>query len=906
MSNNFPPTVQVTGGNVELGDTILLSSMFEVSDVDPDSVVTKIRFRDSSTAATSGVFIDNVTGIAYGQGQVIEIDYSDLFRISYRAAPAIGGELISVEAFDGLFWSDPGTGTVFSVVPNTTPPTVVADDFSVVATELVSLAPLVDAFDPDGYPILEYMFVNRSQDVNGGKLIFNGMEMPDATWFPVAADELEFLQYRGALYGKNETVSVVARDEGSWSATADMVGTTRANMFNPTATAVDTSVVLGQSMPAAELFIFNDLDPNTMKSVGFIDQGVASESGFFTVDGVVQTAGQLFWVDAADINDVHYHSGSNISLEQFSVQVSDGQRLSMFGIANATTVDVPAITTDSQLYMLDMLEQVQLASLVNVSSSNLSAVYYEVIDMNPAVTSASLVVNGEELEAGEVHRINAADWPLAFVQGGLDDLGRSLDEFNVRMDNGQQLSRWSGVNFSTDPVNERALLEIGHWETPGVGPLELTFNFPFAVPAYFCSGGFEECETFEPLSDPGMRAGIRGVLDDYEDFFNVRYTEVSSGVLADVSFGINSAGPDGAAAYAYSPGSPGIPGQFGFNADVFGVKSSEAALAQGEPGEIGYFIWTHEMGHSHGLAHPFDSLTQNLPASMDNSRYTVMSYTDAFGNEFPQSPMLYDVMAMQSLYGANTDFRQGNTQIKFDRSQTFPQIVYDSGGVDNFNLNNHFINSTIDLRQGQFSSLTGTFQNVGIAWGTEIENARGGLGNDTIIGNEGNNSLIGNFGDDTLRGGGGVDFLHGNEGRDVYEWFIGDGNDVINERFGAGRDFLDIHLFDEYVFDANGNDPLGGTTLVENFNFLKVGSDSNDLEVRLTLDGIADDGRIVIEDMGWGKNRVETLRLYNYDGEQVGPDISLRSVFDFATSTATPFNITNNTSNYGNLAQPAV
>ncbi|MCP4081122.1 MAG: hypothetical protein GY819_07540 [Planctomycetaceae bacterium] len=908
MSNNFPPTVQVTGGNVELGDTILLSSMFEVSDVDPDSEVTKIRFRDSSTAATSGVFIDNVTGTAYAQGQVIEIDYSDLYRVSYRAAPTIGGELISVEAYDGLFWSEPGTGSVFSVVPNVNPPIVVADDFLVVATESVSLAPFVDAFDPDGYPILEYMFVNRSQDIYGGKLIFNGMEMPDATWFPVAADELEFLSYRGALYGKGETISVVARDEGAWSSPADMVGTTKANQFNPTVTAVETSVVLGQAIPAAELFVFNDLDPNTMKMVGFIDQGVASDSGYFTVDGVVQTAGQLFWVDAADINSVIYNSGSNISVEQFSVQASDGQRLSAFGIADATTVDVPILTTDSQLYMLDMLEQVQLASLVNVSQSNLSALYYEVIDMNPEVTSASLVVNGVQLEAGEVHRINAADWPLAFVQGGLDDLGRSLDEFNVRMDNGQQISRWSGVNFSTDPVNERALLEIGHWQKSSSAPLELTFNFPSAVPAYFCSGGFEECGTFERLADPGMRAGIRGVLDVYEDMFDVRYTEVSSGVLADVSFGINTEGPDGAAAYAYSPGSPGLPGQFDFNADVFGVKSSEASLAQGEPGEIGYFIWTHEMGHSHGLAHPFDPLTQDLPASIDNSRYTVMSYTDApeFGSAYPSSPMLYDVMAMQSLYGANTSYRAGNTQIKFDRAQTNPQIVYDSGGVDTFNLNNHFFNSTIDLRQGQFSTVTGTFQNVGIAWGTEIENARGGQGNDTIIGNEGNNSLIGNVGDDTLRGGGGVDYLHGNEGRDVYEWFIGDGNDVINERFGAGRDSLDIHLFDEYVFDDDGNDPLGGNTLVNNFEFLKVGDSFNDLEVRLTLDGLADDGQIVIEDMGWGRNRVETLRLYNYEGEQVGPDISLRSVFDFATSTSTPFQITSNTSNYGNLAQPVV
>ena len=51
-------------------------------------------------------------------------------------------------------------------------------------------------------------------------------------------------------------------------------------------------------------------------------------------------------------------------------------------------------------------------------------------------------------------------------------------------------------------------------------------------------------------------------------------------------------------------------------------------------------------------------------------------------------------------------------------------------------------------------------QNVGIAYGTDIENARGGRGNDVIIGNELNNALIGNFGDDILRGNGGIDFLN--------------------------------------------------------------------------------------------------------------------------------------------------
>lgn len=708
----------------------------------------------------------------------------------------------------------------------------------------------------------------------------------------------------------NPRPSASSRDEASWSAVADFSANTSPNQFNPVVNAVETSVILGQVIEASELFVYSDLDPNTMKQIGFLDQGVAGNTGYFTYNGVQQTAGQWFWVPAADVPNVKYVSGSSISLERFGVQVSDGQRLSGISLAEVSTVDVPRITT-SPLAMIDSLEQVLLSSKISITSG-VSPLFYEIIDMNPAPTSARLVVNGVELDGGEIHTISAVDYSTTFIKGGRDDLGRSLDEFVIRVDNGNQKSPWAGVSFSTDPVNQAALLDIGQWDNPSP-PLELTFNFPLTIPEYFCTLGFDECTDFQALTDPGMRAGIRDVLDTYEEFFNMRFTEVSATVLSDMPFMLSDAVDAGA--YTRSPGNPGYPGIPNPGADIFGVISNLPTLMMSNPGQFGYETWIHEIGHAMGLDHPFSQPAgqagepPHLPPSVETNRFTVMSYTSVFSDPntgqpvFAETPMLYDVMALQTLYGANPTFRAGDTQIKFDRDFTNPQTVYDSGGIDTFNLNNHFINATIDLRQGQFSTITGVTENVSIAWGTEIENARGGSGNDTLIGSDLNNVLIGNEGDDILRGNGGIDFLHGNEGRDVYTWFIGDGDDWIDERFGAGRDFLDIHLFDEYVFDNNGNSPLGGTTLVDNFEFLR---DGNNLEVRLTLDGKADNGRITVQDMGFGKQRVETLRIFDFAGDQVGPDISLRSVFEFATSTSTPFQITNNTSNYGNLAQPVV
>lgn len=907
MANNFPPTVTILGETVELGDTIALSQLFSVSDIDPNSVTTAFRFSDRGLANQTGRF--SVNGTFVQQGLVIELPWDQLHTVRYHAGSVIGSELISVEVFDGLFWSDPGVGPVFSVTPNDDIPIAEGTNFSVVALETVSVAPFVSASDPDGYPILEYLFVDRSADIFGSSLIFKGQVMAPGVWFPVQADELDQLSYRGAQYGKSEIISFIARDEAAWSAIEDITATTLPNLNDPVVQAIETVVTLGQVIPVTEMFIFSDADNNTMKSIGFREQGTATDSGYFAVNGVRQTAGQWFWVSAGNVDTVTYVSGSTISLEQFEVQVSDGQRLSRIGVADVSTVDVPSIQSGG-LMMIDSLEQVLLSSHFNITSG-IAPLFYDVIDMNTAPTSAKIIVNGNALTPGEVHRISAIDFASTFVEGGLDDLGRSFDEINVRVDNGIATSAWSGVSFSTDPVNQAALLDIGQWNKTGP-VLNLTYNFPLTRPEYYCTLGFPECTDFDPMLDPGMRGAVRQILDDFELYFNVRYTEVPSTELSDVSFALSDSAP-GAGAYAYSPGNPGEPGIFEPGGDIFGTTSQLPALQMSNPGEFGYFTMIHENGHSLGLDHPFalpaDQAGEppHLPVSIDTNQFSVMSYTAAYsdpntGNTlYPATPMLYDFMALQTLYGANPTFRAGNTQIKFDKDQTLPQIVYDSGGTDTFNLNNHTISATINLNEGQFSTITGIPNNVGIAWGTSVENGRGGSGNDTIIGNPNNNVLIGNAGDDILRGGGGVDYLHGNQGRDIYDYFIGDGNDVIDERFGAGRDVLQVNLFNNYIFDDNGNDPLGGTTLVDNFQFLR---DGNNLEVRLTLDSPADNGTLTITDMGWGRQRVESLRIIDFDGNQIGPDVSLLSIFEFATGTPTAFEITNNTSNYGNLATP--
>ena len=90
--------------------------------------------------------------------------------------------------------------------------------------------------------------------------------------------------------------------------------------------------------------------------------------------------------------------------------------------------------------------------------------------------------------------------------------------------------------------------------------------------------------------------------------------------------------------------------------------------------------------------------------------------------------------------------------------------IFDNGGVDTVDMSGFAGAQRIDLHQGASSDVLGGRLNMGIAYGTVVERAFGGGGNDVITGNQGNNLLRGNNGNDTLLGSVGNDTLEGGAG----------------------------------------------------------------------------------------------------------------------------------------------
>ncbi|WP_170162764.1 M10 family metallopeptidase, partial [Pacificibacter maritimus] len=239
-------------------------------------------------------------------------------------------------------------------------------------------------------------------------------------------------------------------------------------------------------------------------------------------------------------------------------------------------------------------------------------------------------------------------------------------------------------------------------------------------------------------------------------------------------------------------------------------------------GTYGFQTYIHELGHALGLGHQSNyNGSANFPSDADFAndswQVSVMSYFDQETNTLVDaslasvvSTMMSDIYAIHDLYGAagagsvtagDTIWGSGtnianylgdlmddvdNGYASSYSGDPIALTIYDASGTDLIDLDFSTTDDNLDMRAGEFSDVMGLIGNIGIAVGTEIENASMGQGNDTVTGNSLANIIRGRGGDDTLNGAGGDDTLIGGAGLDTLNG--GNGNDTLIG--GAGADAL--------------------------------------------------------------------------------------------------------------------
>ena len=294
-----------------------------------------------------------------------------------------------------------------------------------------------------------------------------------------------------------------------------------------------------------------------------------------------------------------------------------------------------------------------------------------------------------------------------------------------------------------------------------------------------------------------QQLGIMTALDTWSAVANITFQlapETSSSV-GDMRFGGYQLMDADAAAWAYTPAETPNAG------DVWlGPNTNNPAPVKGT---YDFMTFVHEIGHAIGLKHTFAPSANNsltIDPSLDDVAFSVMSYNNNY-SYLPTTPMVLDILAIQSLYGINKYWMTGDNNYSWAPNQSIFETIWDAGGIDTIDASNQLAAVSIDLNEGQYSKIGKIFtdqggndfnQGLAIAYGAKIENATGSNFDDILTGNALDNFINGMNGADTMNGG---------AGNDIY--IVDNIGDIVTEAGTSLAEIDTVYSYVDYTLGAN-------------------------------------------------------------------------------------------------------
>jgi serralysin len=470
----------------------------------------------------------------------------------------------------------------------------------------------------------------------------------------------------------------------------------------------------------------------------------------------------------------------------------------------------------------------------------------------------------------------------------------------------------------TDP-NVAALIMDYRWTTTYLGPTPasvIRYAFPSDASDYQI---FPAPNTVNPVSQVPItdfqKAAVVASLALISSYTEVTFVEVASGTAVDATLRFAQTTSGGGGSHARFPSN---------NGNYTHTDSRDAGDnflgTNGNPpdeqfhGTDHFNSIMHELGHSLGLKHGHDrSHNGSLSGRVNDNEFSVMTYASYLGSpdvdkaptearlgSSPQSYMMYDIAALQALYGANFskagtadlytwDPETGQLSINgvhptgsgTTATQKIFSTVWTMGAAATYDLSMFTEGQVDDLRPGHWLTFArdkladlnsnkaagaAGFQAQGniynaLLYNDDLSSAVvklvTGSGNDALIGNDRDNILIANGGNDILVAAGGNDTLSGGAGADTF--YFGPGHSIVRDTVAdlngdVMRDFG--HTSIDILGVRVGRDSL---TITPGMTTVTAGESSFQLE-----GNFSGNGEFMVSPRGTGTDAHTTVSFVNY------------------------------------------
>ncbi|MEG3976391.1 pre-peptidase C-terminal domain-containing protein [Microcoleus sp. herbarium8] len=240
--------------------------------------------------------------------------------------------------------------TAGQIVQTNRPPVVSALNQSVHLNR--SMIPAFTATDPDQNPITRYRFQDLNGTAGSGYFTVNGITQNANQSIEIAANQLNTVRFVGGNAIGSNSVQVAAFDGQVWGNWTNFNIATTNNAPVVSATTPQT-VNINQTILSP--FTVSDPDGDAVTSY-FFDGNSSTDSGYFTLNGIRQSANQYIPVTSQQMSSLRWVGGSVPGEDNISVTAFDGNLWSNW--SNFALVTDTAGNTRSQARSISLGQSV--------------------------------------------------------------------------------------------------------------------------------------------------------------------------------------------------------------------------------------------------------------------------------------------------------------------------------------------------------------------------------------------------------------------------------------------------------------------------------------------------------------------------------------------------------------------